>query len=98
MYVRNSIKKVWELGMIFDRQNPMREPRTYILIKVARYYKAGEHLKPRNNNIQREANKYFESPIRPFTPMLSTVDTPSVSTAKPSNAFTAETSVRWFKQ
>ena len=57
MYVRNSIKKVWELGMILDRQNPMREPRTYILIKVARYYRAGGHLKTGNNNIPRKANK-----------------------------------------
>ena len=28
VYVRNTIKKVWEPGVILNRPNPIREPRT----------------------------------------------------------------------
>ena len=31
VYVRNTIKKIWEPGVILNRPNPIREPRTYIV-------------------------------------------------------------------
>ena len=32
VYVRNTIKKIWEPGVILNRPNPIREPRTYICL------------------------------------------------------------------
>ena len=31
VFVRNTIKKIWEPGLILNRPNPIREPRTYIV-------------------------------------------------------------------
>ena len=95
VHVRNTIKKVWEPGVILNRPNPIREPRTYIVdINGRVYYRTREHLKPRNNNVPREVNKHSDPPIQPFTPMPSTpTDILSVSPAKPSTPSRAETSV-----
>ena len=95
VYVRNTIKKVWEPGVILNRPNPIREPRTYIVdINGKVYYRTREHLKPRSNNMPREVNEHFELLIQPFTPLPSTpTDIPSVSPAKPSTPVRAETSV-----
>ena len=73
VYVRNTIKKVWEPGVILNRPNPLREPRTYIVdINGKVYYRTREHLKPRGNNMQKEVDEHFEPPIQPFAPMSST--------------------------
>ena len=87
VYVRNTIKKVWEPGVILNRPNPIREPRTYIVnINGKVYCRTREHLKPRSNNMPREVNKHSELPIQPFTPMPSTAtDILSDSPAKPSS-------------
>ena len=80
IYVRNTIKKVWEPGVILNRPNSIREPRTYIVdINDKVYYRTSEHLKPRSNNMPREVNEHFEPPIQPFTPLPPTpADIPSV--------------------
>ena len=82
VYVRNTIKKIWEPGVILNRPNPIREPRTYIVdINGEVYYRTREHLKPRSNNMPREVNEHFELPIQPLTPVSSSsTDIPPVST------------------
>ena len=50
VYVRNTIKKVWEPGVVLNRPNPVREPRTYTVnVNGKVYYHTREHLKPRSN-------------------------------------------------
>ena len=95
VYVRNTIKKVWEPGVILNRPNPIREPRTYIVdINGKVFYRTREHLKPRSNSMPREVNEHFEPPIQPFNPTPSTpTDIPSVSPAKQSTPVRTETSV-----
>ena len=89
MYFRNTIKKVWEPGVILNRPNPIREP-----LNGKVYYRTREHLKPRSNNMPKEVNEHLEPPIQPFTPMPSTpTDIPSVSLAKPSMPVRTEISV-----
>ena len=62
--VRNTIKKIWEPGVISNRPNPIREPRTCIVdINSKVYYRTREHLKPRSNNMPREVNEQSELPI-----------------------------------
>ena len=92
VYVRNTIKKVWEPGVILNRPNPIREPRTYIVdINGKVYYRTREHLKPRSNDVPREVNEHLETPILPFTPTPSTsADIPSASTTKPTIPVEAE--------
>ena len=73
VYVRNTIKKIWEPGVILNRPNPIREPRTSIVdINVKVYYRTREDLKPRSNNMPREVKEHFEPPIQPFILMPST--------------------------
>ena len=95
VYVRNTIKKVWEPVVILNRPNSIREPRTYIVdINGKVYYRTREHLKPRSNNMPKEVNEHLEPPIQPFTPMPSTpTDIPSVNPIKPSTPVRAETSI-----
>ena len=79
VYVRNTIKEIWESGVILNRPNSIREPRTYRNGKV--YYRTREHLKPRSSNMPREVNEHFELPIQPLTPVASSLtDIPPVST------------------
>ena len=93
VYVRNTIKKAWEPGVILNRPSPIREPRTYIVdINGKVYYRTREHFKPRSNN--KEVNEHFESPNQPFTPIPFTpTNIPSVNPAKSSTPVTAVTSV-----
>ena len=82
VFVRNTIKKIWEPGVVLNRPNPNRELRTYIVdINNKVYYRTGEHLKPRSNNMPREVNEHFELPIQPLTPVASSsTDITPVST------------------
>ena len=82
VFVRNTIKKIWEPGVILNRPNPIREPRSYIVnINGKVYYRTREHLKPRSNNMPREVNEHFELPIQPLTPVASSsTDITPVST------------------
>ena len=82
MFVRNTIKKIWEPGVILNTPNPIREPRTYVVdINCKVYYRTREHLKPRSNNMPREVNEHFELPIQLLTPVASSLtDIPPVST------------------
>ena len=51
MYVWNSRKHVWEQGKIFNRQNPDREPRTYVVEMNGKFYqRKREHLRPRSTD------------------------------------------------
>ena len=76
VFVRNTIKKIWEPGVILNRPNPLREPRTYIV-----YCRTREHLEPRSNNMPREVNEHFELPIQPLAPVASSsTDITPVST------------------
>ena len=79
--MRNTIKKVREPGVILNRLNPIRQPRTYIIdINGKVYYGTREHLKPRINSVSREMNEYFEPPTQVFMPIPSTsTDVPSVN-------------------
>ena len=93
VYVRNTIKKIWEPGVILNRPNPIREPRTYIVdINGKVYCRTREHLKPKSNNMPREVKEHFELLIQPFTLMPSTTEIPAVHPAKPSTPVRAETS------
>ena len=94
VYVRNTIKKIWEPGVILNRPNPFREPRTYTVdINGKVYYRTREHLKPSCNNMPWEVKEHFEPPIQPFTLMPSTpTEIPAVHPAKPSTHVRAETS------
>ena len=68
VYVRNTIKKVWEPGVILNRPNPIREPRTYIVdINGKVFYRTREHLKPRSNNMPRDVNEHLKLPIQPLS-------------------------------
>ena len=67
VFVRNTIKKIWEPGVILNRPNPIREPRTYIVdINGKVYYRTREHLKARSKNMPGEGTEHFELPIQPF--------------------------------
>ena len=69
VFVRNTIKKIWEPGVIMNRPNPIREPRTYIVdINGKVFYRTREHLKPRSNNMPPEVKEQFEQlPAQLFT-------------------------------
>ena len=70
--LRNTIKKIWQPGVILNRPNPIREPRTYIVEMNGKvYYRTREHLKPRSNNMPGEGTEHFELPIQPLTPVAS---------------------------
>ena len=82
VFVRNTIEKIWEPGVILNRPNPIREPRTYIVdINGKVYYRTREHLKPRSNNMPGEGTEHFELPMQPLTRVASSsTDIPPVST------------------
>ena len=72
VFVRNTIKKIWEPGVILNRPSPLREPRTYIVdINGKVYCRTREHLEPRSNNMPREVNEHFELPIQPLSLVAS---------------------------
>ena len=49
VYVWNSRKHIWEQGRVFNRLNPDREPRTYIVEMNGKLYqRTREHLRPKN--------------------------------------------------
>ena len=51
MYVWKSRKHVWEHGKIFNRQDPDREPRTYVVEMNGKLYqRTMEHLCPRSTD------------------------------------------------
>ena len=51
VYVWNSRKHVWDQGKIFNRRNPDREPRTYIVEMNGKLYqRTREHLRPRGTD------------------------------------------------
>ena len=86
VFVRNTIRKVWEPGVILNRLNPIVD------INGKVFYRTRGHLKPRSNNMPREVNEHFELPIQPHTPIpSSSTDIPPVSTAKPSTPAKAQT-------
>ena len=96
VYVRNTIKKVWEPSVILRRPITLREPRTYTIVDINGKvdYRTREHLKPRSRNMPKGVNAYFELPIQPFTlKPPPPADIPSVSPAKPSTPVRAETAV-----
>jgi len=56
VYVRNTLKNIWEPGSIVNRPNPAREPRTYaVKVNSKVYTRTREHLRPRQNS--EHANK-----------------------------------------
>ena len=51
LYVWDSRKHAWEQGRIFNRQNPDREPRTYVIEMNGKLYqRTREHLRPRSTD------------------------------------------------
>ena len=50
VYVRNTLKGIWQDGTVLSRPNPTREPRTYMVdINGTLYQRTREHLKPRDH-------------------------------------------------
>jgi len=50
VYVRNTLKNIWEPGSIVNRPNPDREPITYaVKVNSKVYTRTREHLRPRQN-------------------------------------------------
>ena len=87
VYVRNTLKKIWEPGVVLNRPNPVREPRTYTVdIKGKVYYRTREHLKPRSDNVSvpKTVDEPLGEPIPEFIPVPTTTVVPSVSEPKPS--------------
>ena len=77
VYVRNTIKS-----------------RTYICDLIGKVcYRTREHLKPRSHNVLKEINKYFQSPVQPFTHTHHLLKFHQVSLVKPLTPIRAETSV-----
>ena len=86
VYVRNTLKKIWEPGVILNRPNPIQKPRTYIVdIRGKIYYRTREYLRPRNamdTEIIRERQTdimpppaeimYNNAEAKPVTPPLPT--------------------------
>ena len=66
VYVRNTLKKIWEPGVVLNRPNPVREPRTYTVdIKGKVYYRTREHLKPRSDNVSVPKTVYVNATGKP---------------------------------
>ena len=87
VHVRNTLKKIWEPGVVLNRPNPVREPRTYTVdIKGKVYYRTREHLKPRSDNVSvpKTVDEPLGEPIPEFIPVPTTTVVPSVSEPKPS--------------
>ena len=58
VYVWNTRKHIWEQGRIFSRQNPHREPRTYIVEMNGKLYqRTREHLRPKGTSEEPPAPK-----------------------------------------
>ena len=94
MYMTNSIKKVWEPGMILNRPIPIREPSTYIAdIKWQGILQSKRILETQKTHNTKGINIFSHQYNHSF---LSThVDIPSVSTANSSTASSAETYLRY---
>ena len=87
VYIRNTPKKIWEPGVVLNRPNSVREPRTYTVdIKGKVYYRTREHLKPRSDNVSvpKTVDEPLGEPIPEFIPVPTTTVVPSVSEPKPS--------------
>ena len=55
VYVRNTLKKIWEPGEVLNRPQPQREPRTYaVKVNDKVYTRTREHLSSRENNDEKE--------------------------------------------
>ena len=64
VYVWNSRKHIWEQGRIFNRHNPDREPRTYIVEMNGKLYqRTREHIRPKSTS---EEPEWKTSQCRPF--------------------------------
>ena len=76
VYVRNTLSNTWEPGMILNRPNPTREPRTYLVnIRGKVYQRTREHLKPRP--AQKPADSDQGKPILQHEiPVFSTLPVP----------------------
>ena len=87
VYVRNTIKRIWEPGIVLNRPNPVREPRTYIVnVNGKVYYRTREHLKPRSNNMSEEIVNTRREEHPRITTAVTRIPTeiPPTSTATPS--------------
>ena len=55
VYVRNTLKEVWEPGKILNRPQPEREPRTYaVKVNEKIYTRTRQHLRMRESNNQEQ--------------------------------------------
>lgn len=51
VYVWNTLKHIWEPGNIFNRPDPIREPRTYMVKMNGKLYqRTREHMRPRTRD------------------------------------------------
>ena len=51
VYVWNTRKHIWEQGRVFSRQNPNRDPKTYIVEMNGKLYqRTREHLRPKGTS------------------------------------------------
>ena len=67
VYVWNSRKHIWEQGRIFNRQNPDREPRTYIVEMNGKLYqRTREHLRPKSTTEEPPVPRMEGKPVPTF--------------------------------
>ena len=102
VYVWNSRKHVWDQGKIFNRRNPDREPRTYIVEMNGKLYqRTREHLRPRGIDkeppplpqVAPEATSSQELPFKQLatTPHNTTVNGNLVTPVAPNEGFSSAT-------
>ena len=72
VYVWNSRKHIWEQGRIFSRQNPHREPRTYIVEMNGKLYqRTREHLRPKGTSEEPPAPRTEDKSVPTFSQTTS---------------------------
>lgn len=90
VYVRNTLKNIWEPATILNRPNPVREPRTYLVnINSKIYQRTREHIKPRSDTLAKEPDVFssrFQQGAHSFELPAPFSNTSSQSTTSPPTA------------
>uniref|UniRef100_A0A3P9KLT8 Gypsy retrotransposon integrase-like protein 1 n=1 Tax=Oryzias latipes TaxID=8090 RepID=A0A3P9KLT8_ORYLA len=82
VYVRNTLKKIWEPGTILNRPNPIREPRTYLVdIEGKTYQRTREHLKPRHTETPSGNRQSISPPTDESIPVSPPYHSPEDTTS-----------------
>ena len=69
VHVWNTLRSVWEPARIFNRPNPAREPRTYVVEMNGRLYqRTREHLRPVSRERSQQDGSQDLAPTRSYVP------------------------------